>query len=109
MEGVIILKTYEVISSGLGVLIFLGIAFMTCFFAAALCFITDIDSWRTCLICGIVCLAMFFISSKNKEGAFQYEAYVDTSIVDMEEFANTYEIIKIEDNIWTIQDKETKE
>lgn len=108
MEGVIILKTYEVISSGEGVLIFFIAAALTCFLIGILCLIGDIHGWGTSIICGFVCLVMFFISIGNKETVPQYEAYVDTSIVDMEKFANTYEIIDVEDNIWTIQDKEIK-
>lgn len=109
MEGVIILKTYEVFSSGTGILTFLVIASMVCLISGAICLIGGIDGWPTLLICGFVCLAVFFTNSKNKEMVPQYEAYIDTSIVDMEEFANTYEIIEIEDNIWTIQDKEIEE
>ena len=54
---------------------------------------------------------MIYENNGNKEiSRYEYKIEIqDYSKIDMAEFSDKYEIIKIDENVWTIEEKEEKE
>ena len=56
-------------------------------------------------------ILMIYENNGNKEiSRYEYKIEIqDYSKIDMAEFSDKYEIIKIDENVWTIEEKEEKE
>ena len=78
-----------------------------------------VDKFKLSIISSVIFLLSFiytiilmiYENNGNKEiSRYEYKIEIqDYSKIDMAEFSDKYEIIKIDENVWTIEEKEEKE